>query len=135
MKTKTFKAFGTAIFFGGLVFGAACSTTQAQDSSAVDSAEHSKHHPEQSTPKTKKTENSNVMKKDSSMMGGNMMNNGMMEKMDMNQMMGMMHQCMAAHKDGKMCDHQMMEKCQVSMDKNECMKMMDDAKKQSKAKK
>jgi hypothetical protein len=53
---------------------------------------------------------------------------GMMGSMNMGDMQGMMHQCMEAHKDGKMCDHQMMEQCQKNMGKGECQKMMKQAK-------
>lgn len=54
---------------------------------------------------------------------------GMM--MDMEGMMGMMHQCMEMHKGkgGKMCDHEMMQKCETSnMKKGECQKIMKQAK-------
>jgi len=49
---------------------------------------------------------------------------GMMGKMDMGQMMGMMHECMGKHKDGKMCETECMTKCQENMSKGECSKMM-----------
>jgi len=45
-------------------------------------------------------------------------------KMDMNQMSGMMHECMTTHNDGKMCGKDMMTKCQEHMGENECQKMM-----------
>lgn len=81
---------------------------------APKSESHDQHHPEgQSAEKSK----------DSVMMDG-----GMMGKMDMSQMKGMMHDCMGMHKDGKMCDHQAMEKCQENMKKDECQKMMKQAK-------
>ena len=54
----------------------------------------------------------------------------MMEKMDMSQMKGMMHECMEMHKDGKMCEHQTMEKCQQKMGKGECGNMMKGVKKE-----
>lgn len=54
--------------------------------------------------------------------------------MKMEDMMGMMHECMSMHKDGKMCDHQAMEKCQENMKKGECQKMMKQAKSQEKGK-
>lgn len=44
--------------------------------------------------------------------------------MDMDQMMGMMHDCMKMHKDGKMCNHEMMNKCEEKMGKEDCEKMM-----------
>lgn len=52
---------------------------------------------------------------------------GMMGKMDMGQMHAMMGECMKMHKDGKMCEHNTMEKCQSQMDKGECRKMMKEA--------
>jgi len=52
----------------------------------------------------------------------------MMDHMDKDQMMGMMHDCMEKHKDGKMCDHHVMKSCQKSMKKGECMKMMKECK-------
>lgn len=57
---------------------------------------------------------------------------GMMGKMDMGQMHTMMGECMKMHKDGKMCEHNTMEKCQSQMDKGECMKMMKSANKNAK---
>ena len=62
--------------------------------------------------------------------GGGM--GGMMGKMDMGHMQGMMHDCMAMHKDGKMCDHETMASCQKNMAKGDCMNMMKQAKKQNK---
>ena len=59
---------------------------------------------------------------------------GMMEKMDMGQMHSMMNECMQTHKDGKMCNHDMMDKCQAKMGKDECQKMMKDMKKEPKKK-
>lgn len=53
------------------------------------------------------------------------------QKMDMDQMMKMKHDCMSMHNDNKMCDDEMMEKCQQQMDKKECQKMI----KKSKTKK
>ena len=51
-------------------------------------------------------------------------------------MMGkMMSDCKATRKSGKKCEHQMMTKCQENMNKDECKKMMKDAKKQAKSKK
>lgn len=54
---------------------------------------------------------------------------GMMEKMDMKQMHSMMGECMKMHNDGKMCKHDMMEKCEKQMSKSECTKMMKKVKK------
>lgn len=77
---------------------------------AEESKDHSAHHPE-----GQQTEN----KSDSG---------DMMGTMDMQSMHGMMQECMAMHKDGKMCDHDMMAKCQKQMGKGECQKMMKKAK-------
>lgn len=60
---------------------------------------------------------------------------GMMGSMNMGDMQGMMKNCMEMHKDGKMCDHQMMEKCRENMGKGECEKMMKQAKTNDKTKK
>lgn len=49
-------------------------------------------------------------------------------KMDMGQMHAMMGDCMKMHKDGKMCEGQMMEQCQKNMGKEDCSKMMKKAK-------
>lgn len=59
--------------------------------------------------------------------------NGMMGSMKMDDMMGMMHECMSGGKDGKMCDHEAMQKCQENMGKGECAKMMKQAKAKSKS--
>jgi hypothetical protein len=47
---------------------------------------------------------------------------------DKSGMMGMMHDCMQNHKDGKMCDKQVMESCQKNMAKADCQKMMKEVK-------
>lgn len=57
---------------------------------------------------------------------------GMMGKMDMHEMM---NECMKMHKDSKMCEHNMIEKCESKMDKSECQKMMKNAKEADKKKK
>jgi hypothetical protein len=59
---------------------------------------------------------------------------GMMGSMNMEGMSGMMNSCMEMHKDGKMCAHQAMSKCEESMKKGECKKMMKKAKKAAKNK-
>ena len=74
---------------------------------------HEQHHPEGQAKD----------KKEAGGMGG-----GMMGSMKMDDMMGMMEQCMSMHKDGKMCDHEAMQKCQENMKKGECGKMMKQAK-------
>lgn len=55
-------------------------------------------------------------------------------KMDMNQMMDMKHQCMSDKHSGKKCNHEVMSKCQETMDKKECKKMMKEIKKQKASK-
>ncbi|MER2511131.1 MAG: hypothetical protein ABTQ25_01690 [Nitrosomonas ureae] len=112
----------TAILF----LGTGCATTKAEAPADAQAQNHEEHHPEGEAVKAD-TSQSDMMGK------GGMMNNGMMGKMDMGQMMGMMQQCMAMHKDGNMCDHQTMEKCQENMGKQQCMNMMNQAKKQEKS--
>ena len=74
--------------------------------------DHSAHHPAGAA--------SGTMKSDK----GGMQSEGMMGKMDMDQMMGMMHDCMEMHKDGKMCEGEMMGKCEKNSSKKDCQKMM-----------
>lgn len=99
----------------------------AEDKPTSTQAHESHHTDSQATTKEKKPSDEK-----SGMMGGGMMNKDMMEKMDMNQMMGMMDSCMEQHKDGKMCDHQAMEECQKNMDHKGCQKMMREMKSQKK---
>ena len=110
-----------------LILATGCATTKAESPALEKTQNQDEHEPEVQT-KPKESSGSERMGK------GGMMNSGMMEKMDMNQMMGMMNQCMAMHKDGKICGHQMMEKCQANMDQKECMKMMTNANTQIKKK-
>jgi len=114
-----------------LFLGAGCATTKAETPAETQTQNHEEHHPEAQT--AKKDSGGSETMQNGGMMGGRMMNNGMMGKMDMGQMTGMMQQCMAMHKDDKMCDHQMMEKCQENMGKQDCMKMMSETKRQEKA--
>ncbi|MBC7370964.1 MAG: hypothetical protein H7326_05325 [Bdellovibrionaceae bacterium] len=86
----------------------------AEPTAATES--HEGHHPETNAPAAQ----------DAKAADGH---DGMMGKMDMN---GMMHECMEMHKDGKMCDHDMMAKCETKMGKGECQKMMKQAKKEHK---
>lgn len=113
--TKTLFPALMALALVGLI-----STTPAfaEDKATTDQAQHEEHHPDAAAQPPAGTK----------AMG----DQGMMGKMDMSQMQGMMHKCMEMHKDGKMCDHSMMEKCQKDMDKNECKKMMKQAKVQNK---
>ena len=48
----------------------------------------------------------------------------MMGTISMDDMKGMMHDCMGEHKDKKMCSEQCMSKCQEKMDRVDCQKMM-----------
>lgn len=48
--------------------------------------------------------------------------------MDTDQMMTMMHECKKMHKDEKMCTHETMGKCEETMKKTDCTKMMKKAK-------
>lgn len=115
------KLMVTAIILAGVGLATQSAYSQ-QDSQKQD---HEKHHPE-GQPPAKKEDAGN-------MMGKHGMKDGMMGKMNMGEMKEMMHQCMSMHNDGKMCDHQMMEKCQEGMGKGECTKMMGQMKKAEKA--
>lgn len=126
MNIKTPSQILAASLVAILFLGTGCATTKAESPASTQTQNHEEHHPEAQAAQ-KESAGSDMMGKDD-MMGG-----GMMGKMDMNKMMGMMYQCMDMHKDGKMCDHQMMEKCQENMSKQDCMKMMKQAKKDEKA--
>ena len=106
MKTNLLSIFSAVVFTGTL----SASVAFAEDA----------HHPDAKTTTTPTQD-----------MGDK---GGMMGKMDMGQMNSMMHECMETHKDGKMCNHDMMEKCQAKMGKDECRKMMKDMKKENKKK-
>lgn len=105
-------------------------TVYAEDTTTTPQA-HDVHHPEATTPAVKDAKSATDK---GGMRGGNTMGGDMMGKMDMSQMMGTMHECMEQHKDGKMCDHEMMNKCQEKMSKGDCQKMMKQAKKEEKSK-
>jgi hypothetical protein len=93
-----------AVMAGGTVYA---------QTSVPDTQGHEAHHPEGQVPAK----------------AGDMgSQSGKMDSMKMDDMQGMMHQCMDMHKDGKMCDHEMMEKCEANMKKGECQKMMKQAK-------
>lgn len=81
-------------------------------------ASHDQHRPEGQTADTKKDQMG------SDMMGG---------QMNMDGMHAMMGECMKMHNDGKMCNHDMMNKCQEKMGKDDCKKMMKQMKKQDKS--
>lgn len=83
---------------------------------------HEEHHPDSKT----MPEKSGDMKMNEK--------GGMMEKMDMDKMHGMMNECMEMHKDGKMCNEEMMAKCEEKMSKKECQKMMEKTKPSAKKK-
>ncbi len=92
----------------------------AEDSTNSNTQSHEEHHPEgqKTAPADSK------MQDQGSMMG----------KMDMGQMHSMMGECMKMHKDGKMCEHDTMEKCQSNMKMDDCKKMMKQTKAQEKNK-
>ncbi len=84
---------------------------------------HEEHHPDKKT--AEKSSDQKKTNEDAAMMGG----------MDMGAMMGMMHTCMEMHKDGKMCDHEAMQKCQEKSKMGDCQKMMKQAKAKANTKK
>lgn len=112
---KTLVTVLSAIALTGFVF---VGTVYAEDANKTPQS-HEEHHPDANAPAAK---DAKAMSDQS----------GMMDKMDMRKMQGMMHECMEMHKDGKMCDHSMMDKCQEKMGKGECQKMMKQAKAQDK---
>ena len=116
---------------GILFLGTGCATTKAEAPAETQAQDHEKHHPENQAQDTQESSGSMMGKE--GMMGDGMMKNGMMDKMDMTQMKGMMHECMEMHKDGKMCDHNTMGKCQEKMGKAECKKMMTQMKSKEKS--
>ncbi len=114
---KVLVQIAVAIF---VISSVGCAATAANDNKSEPAQAHDGHHPE-GGPSNQKAQ--------SGMKG----QGGMMGDMNMDGMMGMMNQCMAMHKDGKMCDHEMMEKCQAQMSKGECQKMMKQAKTKTKS--
>lgn len=110
MTKKSKPSFIALSFMALLIFGGLATSAQTTSQGSG----HEEHHPEAGSTEMK-GEKSN-----------------MMEKMDMNQMQGMMHECMEMHKDGKMCEHQTMEQCQAKMGKGDCQKMMKSIKKEDK---
>ena len=105
MKPKSFTractAFAICLLFSGTSLHAEEPTAPAQS--------HDEHHPEGQAKETSKGKE-------------------MKSSMHMEEMMDHMNECKKMHMDGKMCDHQMMEKCQKKMGKGECQKMMKEAK-------
>lgn len=55
------------------------------------------------------------------------MNTDNMGGMKMEDMKVMKQDCMAKNKNGKMCDKQMLAKCEMKMSKGDCKKMMNHA--------
>jgi hypothetical protein len=96
MKAKLMSKIKVTALMGFIVI----SSAYAQDASTTS---HEEHHPDTKTVPEKK--------------GAMPMENGMMGKMDMKNMMGMMNECKEMHKDDSMCNQNMMEKCQMQMDK------------------
>jgi hypothetical protein len=106
--------FKMILVVGAMMIFTSGNIALAQDNAATGTENHEGHHPEgQAKDAAKDT--------------------GMMGSMKMDDMKGMMHECMEMHKDGKMCDHDMMNKCQEKMSKGECDKMMKQAKAHEKA--
>ncbi len=105
------KTLLTAIALVGFIY---VGTGSAEDAKPTPQS-HEEHHPGANATAVQPTE--------AAVAPGNMM-----DKMDMGKMQGMMHECMQMHNDGKMCDHNMMDKCQEKMGKGECHKMMKQAK-------
>lgn len=125
MKTKILPQMIALSLTTILFLGSACSTTKAQAPASEQSLNHEAHHPEGAVAQNDNGP-SDMMQK------GSMMGGGMMEKMDMKQMMGMRQQCMSMRNDGQLCDHQTMEKCQENMDEQQCTNMMKQSQKQMK---
>ncbi len=113
MKTQIFSALAALAFVGSL----STAPVMAQEQVPTDQIQHDGLHPDPATSP------SEPMK-----MGAK---KGMMGTMDMDHMQSMMNECMKTKKDGKMCDHDMMDKCQSEMSKNDCKKMMKHAKLQN----
>lgn len=117
MKTMTLAQLITPSLTVVLFLATACTTSNTEAPAKTESENHEAHHPEIQT----------AQKDDKGgMMGKEKMDQGMM---DSKQMKGMMDHCMADQKDGKSCQHQMMEKCQEKMNAKECTKMMNEVKK------
>lgn len=109
MKAKLMVSISAIALMGFISIG----SVHSQESN---SKSHEEHHPDSKTV----PEKSGDMKMDDK--------GGMMDKMDMGKMKGMMNECMEMHKDQKMCNHNMMENCQKKMNKDECQKMMKNTK-------
>lgn len=71
-------------------------------------------------------------KHDMGAMGHDMSKMGGSAMMSMQDMMSMMGQCQDMHKDSKMCDHDIMSKCQEGQKAGACKKMMKKAKAETK---
>lgn len=87
----------------------------------------------QSQPDASTSDTTTPATKDNHSMGKGMGMEMGMGKMKRENMKGMMHECMGMNKDRKMCDQDMMQKCQKEMSKGECDKMMKQAKAQDSA--
>lgn len=120
MNKKSLQKMGALALTTLFLFGA--NFAFAEDPKNTQAQDHKEHHPEEPAAKKGATDSKKMGKMD-------------MNQMDMNQMMDMMHECMKMHNDGKMCDHQTMEKCEANMSKSECKKMMSQAKKKESTKK
>lgn len=99
----------TVILF--LATGCATTKNSAPTATQMQEQKHNAHHPEIAS---QKNATGSTMTGKDGMMGD-----------------GMMNHCMTMHKDGNMCDYKMMENCQKNMNKQECMKIMAEAKAQN----
>lgn len=113
MKTQIFSALAALVFVGFI----STTSAMAQEQVPTDQIQHGGHLPD---PATSPAEPMKMGYK-----------KGMMGTMDMDHMQSMMNECMKSKKDGKMCDHDMMEKCHSEMSKGDCKKMMKHAKSQN----
>lgn len=111
MKANILSAVATLVIVGFI----SNTTVFAQDKAPTEQPQSDAHHPNNKKPGLT----------DNTTMGADA---GMMGKMDMNHMKGMMNDCMESKKDKKMCDQDMMEKCKGEMSQTECTKMMKQAK-------
>ena len=120
MNSKVFPIMITLFLTSILFLGTGCSVIKSKAPKETPTQSHEEHHPD-------------VKNSEQDIQQMDMVKNGMMNKMDMNQCMSMMNQCMSMHKNEKTCDDQVMEKCQKNMNKKDCMQMIYDAKKNNKS--
>ncbi len=97
MKVSFLGTIATLAFVGLVSINPA----HAEEKGSTDQAAHQEHHPDNKA---------NLAKEGTPIANG--------------EMMGMMHDCMKMHKDGKICNHESMKKCEEKMGKDDCAKMM-----------